>query len=150
MFGQRGVNKLFVVKDDGKDRMAYDELDDLLMATSATDTGSVRSPKSRKKAIVGGSDCEVGPTASLMRRIATERLRCTKCAQLVLRFVGFEWSDSATYMHFRNFYPDEHRLLERATKSTPKAAYCCQCHWISVDTIKELRATDGVPWVVSS
>ena len=99
----------------------------------------------RKKVILGGSECAVGPAPSLMRRIVSESVRCTKCAQKVARFAGYRWTGEASYMHFRNYYPDPDKLLVQAVKSQTAAAYCCQCNWTSLEGINEVNG--GLPWV---
>lgn len=101
----------------------------------------------RSRVVVGGADRAAGPKASLMRGIVTEGIRCTKCAQPVLRFAGFAWDDDVGYMHFRNHYPDKAKLLARAATSDA-AAYCCVCAWTHCTGIAELKAHD-LPWVAS-
>ncbi|KAJ1462565.1 retinal maintenance-domain-containing protein [Pelagophyceae sp. CCMP2097] len=107
--------------------------------TSLSQAKMRASPVRRAKVLLGGARFEDGAAPSLIQKVVSQNLRCTKCACAVARFRGFEWRSDVGYMHFRNFYPDEAKLLERSTPSSTAAAYCCQCTWISLgDEIREI------------
>ena len=74
----------------------------------------------------------------------------TKCAFNVSRFVGYKWRSTVGYLHFRNFHPDEGKLLQEAEACAEGAAYCCQCAWVDAGPIvREVSPdADGDPrWI---
>lgn len=90
---------------------------------SASNLGQPRLEMTRrKKVLLGGTDYQVGPLPSVMKRVVSDRIRCTKCTQSVARYPGFEWKATVTYMHFRNFYPDQDKLLTQAASVRTSAA----------------------------
>ncbi|CBZ30412.1 conserved hypothetical protein [Leishmania mexicana MHOM/GT/2001/U1103] len=87
---------------------------------------------------------------------------CRQCNYMVVRLQGAEWDDDGVnlYLTLRNYYPDWCRLASatpvgvedgaEASRSVLRsslaaAAYCCQCSWVTVRSIKaviETRLTD--------
>ena len=104
----------------------------------------------RSKLLLGGPRFEQGPAPSVIKRIVSSEIRCTKCAHAVTRFAEFKWTTEVCYMHFRNFYPDRTKLLVKADPDCDFAAYCCQCSWtnISNEKIVEVSGADpNLSWV---
>jgi hypothetical protein len=45
----------------------------------------------QQKVLLGGTECTLGEKTSSLRKIVSDSLRCTRCAQAVLRFAGTAW-----------------------------------------------------------
>mmetsp|Transcript_22324 Transcript_22324/g.68721 ORF Transcript_22324/g.68721 Transcript_22324/m.68721 type:complete len:126 (-) Transcript_22324:175-552(-) len=121
--------------------MADDVLAEAERALGGT---SKQAPRRRAKVLLGGADCQTG-AASMLKKVVSESMACTKCGQHVLRFVGYKWASDVSYIHFREYYPDRTKLLAAATVSAKHAAYCCQCAWTHTDDIQ--APTPSLPWV---
>ena len=75
-------------------------------------------------------------------------LRCTRCAQAVLRLPGAAWQPDVGYMHFREVYPDLRKLGAITLRAPASAAYCCQCTWKTVEGVEEVSRSDAsIRWV---
>jgi hypothetical protein len=56
-----------------------------------------------------------------------------------------EWDQSVNYLFFRNNYP--HTVSQKAENRPGSSAYCCQCSWISVNTIQRLSQFPNLHWI---
>ena len=80
-----------------------------------------------------GADCTPGDKPSSLRKVVSASLRCTRCAQAVLRLPGAAWQPDVGYMHFREVYPDLRKLgaiTLRAPASQRQAHHAapqCRC-----------------------
>jgi len=59
-------------------------------------------------------------------------LICLNCDFKVLKFDKTKWSESATYLFFRNYMPDTDFLSEKLERSDRHVSYCCQCAWQTI------------------
>jgi len=100
------------------------------------------------KVLLGGADCTPGDKPSSLRKVVSASLRCTRCAQAVLRLPGAAWQPDVGYMHFREVYPDLRKLGAITLRAPASAAYCCQCTWKTVEGVEEVSRSDAsIRWV---
>lgn len=109
---------------------------------------------SHKPTVLGGEAAKTARLGSVTRRVASEKIRCLHCDFAVQRWPGYQWSDEADYMFFRNTAPDRDRMSIMLEKRNGFAAYACQCSWVAVDGIKSIRFGDvvqgkGLKWASS-
>lgn len=74
-------------------------------------------------------------------------LQCMGCDFQVLRVDGFIWADDASYMFFRNNYPNVMKLRMKFQRQDGCSAYCCQCSWKSADAAADISdVAEGLKW----
>ena len=101
---------------------------------------------------------------------ACSKLRCTDCDFSIARFDNMKWHDSTDYLFLRNNMPDFHRLRSKLVTKKGRfccnflqrkydwfevivllflgfRAYACQCKWISVKDVVDLRSQPELKWV---
>lgn len=113
---------------------------------------SSSTPSSNSQILLGGSGCTLGPTPSKMRRVVNDKLRCTKCNRDVIRLSGVKWTQSVHYMQFREVFPNQRKLRDMTVAASDFAAYCCQCSWVAVDSIKtpnQAGSGTHISWVAA-
>ena len=136
------------------DIMADDGLGDILKDDPVT--SSSKSPKQQQQSsgqkcialYVNGPSGEFGLSTSTNKR-ACDRLHCTACDNRVVMFSDFRWKDGdCDYLHFRNNYPDLERLKGGMVRAKGHQAYCCQCSWLDVHELKELKTSfPSLKWI---
>ncbi len=76
-----------------------------------------------------------------------KQLFCTTCDLQVLEFNNKEWIEpNCNYLFFRNNYPTEQYLKVNLQPKQHSSAYCCQCSWVTVTVVTDLRKHDHLRW----
>ena len=75
-----------------------------------------------------------------------DKLKCSKCNLIVHRFENSKWKEDSEYLFFRSYYSNQQKLGEKLIPSSISAAYCCQCGWLSVETMNDVEKEKQVKW----
>eukprot|EP00794_Sanderia_malayensis_P018761 gene18761-20652_t len=76
-----------------------------------------------------------------------DRLHCTSCDNKVVSFDNFLWYKDCDYLFFRNNYPDFDKMKVYLMPSRGSRAYCCQCHWMTVNDQIKISDHPEFKWI---
>ncbi|XP_063716577.1 cilia- and flagella-associated protein 418-like [Symsagittifera roscoffensis] len=170
-----GDNQLFSYDQSKKSNKSNSLLEDLLDEFTEPLNGDVKTTSSsgysipsysssanQSPIITSQSECKQSSCATpKLGGVSTEeektakmggcvRLHCVKCDNRVVSFAHKEWvEDSCDYLFFRNSYPDQQRLQKAWRQKKGWGAYCCQCNWISVNSLTLVSSVKDLKWICS-
>jgi len=131
-----------IIADDGLDKILKKNICKPSSSKKVEGTMPVRC----FSIFVGGTISSFGVATTTNKR-SCDQIHCTSCDNQVVSFADFKWDD-CDYLDFRNNYPDFERLRSKLISRKGSRAYCCQCSWLDVSDLKELKTfKPSLKWV---
>lgn len=129
-----------IIEDDGLEAVLKRNRSDSALSSNNSLNCSIDSKLKCVSIYIGGSTKSFG-AASGAHQNPCDRLHCTSCDNKIVTFDDFKWAEAdCDYLVFRNNYPDFSRLKSKLLPRKGFRSYCCQCSWLSVKDLLELRS----------
>lgn len=89
--------------------------------------------------VLGPPSSTPGLTSGMLSGCCCSKLRCLHCSFTVCRLPSLKWSPTVDYIFFRNTTPNVPKLAAQCDESDDHTSYCCQCSWVTVDSIGKVN-----------